>query len=127
MTRRKTQLHTCRKINYCLIRLTKSISRYHSSKRVSWTKRNYIYFPSNASDAKGLLKYACRCDDPVLFMEHKGIYRQGFASSMEPDENYLLPFGKARIVQEGSDLTIVTWGAIVQKAVEASRNTGKSV
>ena len=86
-----------------------------------------VAYPSNASDAKGLLKYACRCDDPVLFMEHKGIYRQGFASSMEPDENYLLPFGKARIVQEGSDLTIVTWGAIVQKAVEASRNTGKSV
>ena len=86
-----------------------------------------VVYPSNASDAKGLLKYACRCDDPVLFMEHKGIYRQGFASSLEPDENYLLPFGKAKVVQEGNDLTIVTWGAIVQKAVEASRNSGKSV
>jgi len=86
-----------------------------------------IAYPSNAADAKGLLKYACRCDDPVLFMEHKGIYRQGFASSLEPDEDYLLPFGKARIVQEGNDLTIVTWGAIVQKAVEASRNSNKSV
>ena len=84
-----------------------------------------VVYPSNASDAKGLLKYACRCDDPVLFMEHKGIYRQGFASSLEPDENYLLPFGKAKVVQEGNDLTIVTWGAIVQKAVEASRNSGK--
>tara|TARA_B100000945_G_scaffold199176_1_gene160110 strand:+ start:2804 stop:4807 length:2004 start_codon:yes stop_codon:yes gene_type:complete len=86
-----------------------------------------IAYPSNAADAKGLLKYACRCDDPVLFMEHKGIYRQGFASSLEPDENYLLPFGKAKIVQEGNDLTIVTWGAIVQKVIEASRNTNKSV
>ena len=86
-----------------------------------------VAYPSNASDAKGLLKYACRCDDPVLFMEHKGIYRQGFASSLEPDEDYLLPFGKAKVVQEGNDLTIVTWGAIVQKAVEASRNTNKSV
>ena len=86
-----------------------------------------IAYPSNAADAKGLLKYACRCDDPVIFMEHKGIYRQGFASSLEPDDNYLLPFGKARVVQEGKDLTIVTWGAIVQKSVEAARNTKKSV
>ena len=86
-----------------------------------------VVYPSNASDAKGLLKYACRCDDPVLFFEHKGIYRQGFASSPEPTDEFLLPFGKAKIVQEGTDLTIVTWGAIVQKSVEASRNTKKSV
>ena len=86
-----------------------------------------VAYPSNASDAKGLLKYACRCDDPVLFFEHKGIYRQGFASSPEPTDDFLLPFGKAKIVQEGADLTIVTWGAIVQKSVEASRNTNKSV
>ena len=86
-----------------------------------------IAFPSNASDAKGLLKYACRCDDPVLFFEHKGIYRQGFASSPEPDQDYLLPFGKARIVQEGHDLTIVTWGALVQKSIDAARNTDKSI
>ena len=65
-------------------------------------------------------------DDPVMFMEHKGLYRQGFASSPEPDENYLLTFGKARVVQEGSDLTIITWGAIVQKSIEAVRNTGIS-
>ena len=86
-----------------------------------------IAYPSNAADAKGLLKYACRSNDPVIFMEHKGIYRQGFASSLEPDEDYLLPFGKAKVVQEGNDLTIVTWGAIVQKAVEASRNSKKSI
>ena len=54
-------------------------------------------------------------------MEHKGLYRQGFASSPEPDKNYLLPFGKARIVQIGNDVTIVTWGAIVQKSIEAVR------
>ena len=86
-----------------------------------------IAFPSNASDAKGLLKYACRCDDPVLFLEHKGIYRQGFASSPEPDQDYLLPFGKARVVQEGNDLTIVTWGALVQKSIDAARNTEQSI
>ena len=87
----------------------------------------YIAYPSNASDAKGLLKMACRMEDPVMFMEHKGLYRQGFAASPEPDENYLLPFGKARIVQEGNDVTIITWGALVQKSIEASRNTGLSV
>ena len=87
----------------------------------------YIAYPSNASDAKGLLKMACRMEDPVMFMEHKGLYRQGFAASPEPDENYLLPFGKARIVQEGNDVTIITWGALVQKSIEAARNTGLSV
>ena len=87
----------------------------------------YIAYPSNAADAKGLLKMACRMDDPIMFMEHKGLYRQGFASAPEPDENYLLPFGKARIVQEGNDVTIITWGAIVQKSIEAARNTEMSV
>jgi len=87
----------------------------------------YIAYPSNASDAKGLLKMACRMDDPVMFMEHKGLYRQGFAASPEPDENYLLPFGKAHIVQEGKDVTIITWGALVQKSIEAARNIGLSV
>ena len=105
-------------------------SLYHSQSidgYFSHTPGLKVAYPSNASDAKGLLKYACRCDDPVLFFEHKGIYRQGFASSPEPTDDFLLPFGKAQIVQEGSDLTIVTWGAIVQKSVEASRNTGKSI
>jgi len=81
-----------------------------------------IAYPSNASDAKGLLKAACRMDDPVLYLEHKGLYRQGYAASEEPDSDYLLNFGKANIVQEGSDLTIVTWGALVQKSVEAARD-----
>ena len=86
----------------------------------------YIAYPSNAADAKGLLKMACRMENPVMFMEHKGLYRQGFAASPEPDKNYLLPFGKAAIVKEGNDLTIVTWGALVQKTIEAVQNTGIS-
>ena len=65
-------------------------------------------------------------EDPVMFMEHKGLYRQGYAASPEPDKNFLLPFGKAAIVQEGDDLTIVTWGALVQKTLEAVQNTGIS-
>ena len=81
-----------------------------------------IAYPSNAEDAKGLLKSACRMNDPVIFMEHKGLYRQGFASSMEPDSDYYLPFGKAKKVMEGDDLTIITWGALVQKSIEAVNN-----
>ncbi|MAV58765.1 MAG: tungsten formylmethanofuran dehydrogenase [Candidatus Marinimicrobia bacterium] len=79
-----------------------------------------IAYPSNAADAKGLLKSACRMNDPVLFLEHKGLYRQGYASSYEPDNNYLLEFGKAKIVKEGNQLTIISWGAIVEKAIQAS-------
>ena len=86
-----------------------------------------IAYPSNAADAKGLLKSACRMDDPVLFLEHKGLYRQGYASSEEPNEDFLLEFGKANIVQEGSDITIVTWGALVQKSIEASKKSNLSI
>ena len=81
----------------------------------------YIAYPSTAADAKGLLKMACRMDDPVLFLEHKGLYRQGFATSPEPSSDYLLPFGKARIVQEGDELTVICWGAMVQKTLDACR------
>ncbi len=83
----------------------------------------YIAYPSNAADAKGLLKMACRMDDPVLFLEHKGLYRQGYASSPEPSESYLLPFGKAKHCLTGDDLTIITWGALVQKCLDAVRKT----
>ena len=79
----------------------------------------YIAYPSNALDAKGLLKMACRMDDPVLFMEHKGLYRQGYAATDEPDSDYIIPFGKGRLVSSGNYLTLVTWGAMVQKSVEA--------
>lgn len=80
-----------------------------------------LAYPSNAADAKGLLKTACRLDDPVLFLEHKGLYRQSFASSPEPDAEYLLPFGKAAVKRSGTDITIVAWGALVQKSIEAAR------
>ena len=86
-----------------------------------------IAYPSNAADAKGLLKAACRMNNPVLFFEHKGLYRQGYASSKEPDKDYFLNFGKGKIVQNGSSLTIVTWGALVQKSLDASRQSGESV
>ena len=79
----------------------------------------YIAYPSTADDAKGLLKMACRMNDPVLFLEHKGLYRQGFATAAEPNSDYLLPFGKARIVQQGDQLTIICWGAMVQKSLDA--------
>ncbi len=79
----------------------------------------YLVYPSCAADAKGLLKMACRMNDPVLFMEHKGLYRQGYAATDEPDENYLLPFGKGRIISKGDEVTIITWGAMVQKSIEA--------
>ncbi len=87
----------------------------------------HIVYPSNAADAKGLLKYACRIDDPVLFLEHKGMYRQGFAKRPEPDENYLLPFGQAAVVREGRDLTIVTYGLMVYKALEAAKYLKKNM
>lgn len=81
----------------------------------------WIAFPSNAADAKGLLKTAIREDNPVLFCEHKGLYRQQFAATPEPDENYCLPFGLAKVKKEGSDITIVTWGFLVQRSIEAAR------
>ena len=80
-----------------------------------------IAYPSNAEDAKGLLKMACRVDDPVMFMEHKGLYRYDPASTPEPDEDYLVPFGQARKVAEGEDLTIVTYGMMVYKTLEAAK------
>jgi 2-oxoisovalerate dehydrogenase E1 component len=77
--------------------------------------------PSNAADAKGLLKTACRCDDPVIFCEHKGLYRASFAAGAEPDAEYCLPFGLAKVVREGSDISVLTWGMMVQRSLEAAR------
>lgn len=82
-----------------------------------------VVFPSNAADAKGLLKTALRMNDPVLFLEHKGLYRQGYAATPEPDKDYLLPFGKANIIEKGSALTIVCWGAMVQKSIDAVKSS----
>ncbi|HZW39340.1 MAG TPA: thiamine pyrophosphate-dependent enzyme [Ignavibacteriaceae bacterium] len=81
----------------------------------------YIAYPSNAADAKGLLKTACRINDPVLFCEHKGLYRQSYATSPEPDENYLLPFGKGKVVKEGKDLTVISYGASLWDSVIAAK------
>lgn len=80
-----------------------------------------IALPSTAADAKGLLKTAIRGRDPVLFLEHKWLYRQPVARTPEPDADYLVPFGSARMIQEGTDLTIVTYGAMVYKTLEAIR------
>ncbi|MCA1802689.1 MAG: hypothetical protein LC662_09535 [Rhodothermaceae bacterium] len=84
-----------------------------------------IVMPSNSADAKGLLKTAIRSDDPVMFLEHKALYRQGFARTPEPDSDYLVEIGKGRIVREGRDMTIVTYGAMVQKALNASKEHAK--
>jgi 2-oxoisovalerate dehydrogenase E1 component len=80
-----------------------------------------VVFPSNAADAKGLLKTACRSHDPVLFLEHKGLYRQGFASSPEPGPDYSLPFGIAAVKQAGEEISVVTWGMLVQRSLDAAR------
>jgi 2-oxoisovalerate dehydrogenase E1 component len=80
-----------------------------------------LAFPSNAADAKGLLKAAIRGDDPVIFMEHKGLYRQGYAASPEPDKDYVLPFGLASVKRQGSNITVVTYGYMVQKSLEAAK------
>jgi 2-oxoisovalerate dehydrogenase E1 component len=79
----------------------------------------YIAYPSNAADAKGLIKTACRMDDPILFFEHKGLYRQVYTKTPEPGPDYLLPFGQAAIVRPGTDITVVTWGRTVHMAQQA--------
>ncbi len=85
-----------------------------------------IVMPSNAADAKGLLKTAIRSDDPVMFLEHKALYRQGFSRSPEPDADYFVEIGKGKIIKEGSDLTIVTYGALVQKCLNAAKEYSKN-
>jgi 2-oxoisovalerate dehydrogenase E1 component beta subunit len=84
-----------------------------------------IVYPSTAYDAKGLLKAAIRDDNPVIFEEHKGLYRAPALREVLPDEDYIVPLGKARTVREGTDLTIVTYGAMVHKSVEAAETLEK--
>jgi len=79
-----------------------------------------IAFPSRARDAVGLLRSAFTAGDPVLFLEHKHLYRQRYAADPMPGPGWALPFGRGAVVRAGRDLTIATWGATVQKSLQAA-------
>ena len=86
-----------------------------------------IAFPSRARDAAGLLRYAFQCEDPVLFLEHKHLLRQAYTRDPFPPPGFVIPFGRGEVRRPGEQLTIITWGATVQKSLEAAAQLEREI